>query len=328
MTALILATIAPALPAHANRDTGTIIGGILGGIFGSQWGRGPGRVGTTVVGGLIGALIGRQVGRALEPGDHDALRDAQERAWRAERGEYVYWRGSHYGSRSFAYGSFRWEREGYLNYRGRRHLCRAYISEIYVRGRDVEVVEFHACRDRDGRWVEVDEADIEYGYGYGRPQRPEPYDDYGPEDEPTIPSSHPAPRPVKPSRPSPGPSKPAPPAPQRPSKDKDEPSKETVEWLATSGIVNPFITKLKQATDDKARLRASAEFYKSWQSHQKFLTLDQLGRVAETFRDDKERVKVVKLLRPVTDIRYGSRDSVLSKFRSSESVESARAILK
>ena len=93
-------------------------------------------------------------------------------------------------------------------------------------------------------------------------------------------------------------------------------------------MVNPLIAKMKSAKDDKARIQLAAEFYQSWQNHKKFLTLDQLGRVVETFKNEKEKLRAVKLLRPVTDIRYGSTNSVLSKFSSKEEKDQARDLLK
>lgn len=325
-TALIITTISTSVPAYANRDAGTIIGGILGGIFGHQIGRGSGRIGGAIVGGIVGAIIGNRVGRALEPEEYDEIQLAQRRAWRAAQDEPVYWRISRPGSRRLSYGSMRWIREGRLSYRGGRMLCREFVSEIYVSGYDVEVVHFHVCRDHNGRWVEIEDGSmIDYsrsGYPYD-PELEEYYDEYDEYEPTTRPSSRPAPRPVTPpqSRPQPAPQRPSTPA--RPDTNEDTP-----EWIAGNSMVNPLIAKMKSAKDDKARIQLAAEFYQSWQNHKKFLTLDQLGRVVETFKNEKEKLRAVKLLRPVTDIRYGSTNSVLSKFSSKEAKDQARDLLK
>lgn len=333
-TALIISTLGTSVPAYANREAGTIIGGILGGILGHQVGRGHGRIGAAIVGGLVGGMIGHQVGRYLEPEDYDEIRMAQQRAWRAGPGERVYWRRSHPRSRRLSYGSMYWIRQGTLSYRGDRFLCREYVSEIYVSGRDVEIVHFHVCRDRRGKWFEVNGSEVYYprGQGYYEPEYEEGYyDDYEDyEDEPTThPKSRPAPRPVTPQVRPEQPPVPRPKPDVKPSNPtRPDSSQDTPDWLAGGEIVNPFIAKLERANDDKARIQLSAEFYKSWQSHQKFLTLDQLGRVVGTFSTEKEKVRAVKLLRPVTDIRYGSVNSVLSKFSSNDMANRAKELLK
>lgn len=297
-------------PAHAdNSDAGTIIGGIIGGVIGNTIGKGPnGKIGGTIIGGIIGATIGHEIGASLDDRDHEAIRRCQRRAWNSSRSSRVYWRGDEYGSRSGANGSMYWEREGYSRYD--RAYCRYYTSEVTVRGR-TEVTHFSACRYTDGSWREVEDTDVVYNSG--------PVNS-GFDDEQNGPDFD-RPTPRMPDRPPVRPQRPQAPRPPMP------PQQQLPYWIATNSQVNQFVMRMQQAFDDEARIQVGRNFYMSWPSTKKFLTLDQVGRVIATMRWDNNKVRMVKLLRGVTDTRYGSLNSVLSKIATPDAAQAARRII-
>ena len=304
--------------------------------------------------------VGRRLAGLLEEDDITALKFAQRRAWGAPQGERVYWRGASYGSRSRAYGSVYWDREGILSERGERLRCRVFISEISVRGRD-ESSEFHVCRTRRGfRFVEgqeviydgIDRGDFDTANDFGDDSRDhgtsQNYPDNGmiPTTRPTsrpaneLDREQPGPsemgpdfeneenRPQRPARPT-TPTRPTRPSPTTPEikPDTTTPGQKDAYWLAAAPLVNPFVTRLAQSADDQSRVQVVADLYKALQGQERFLSLDQLGKVVAAFQFDKNKANVVKIMRPVTDVRYGSINSVLNKIGSTEMNQRAKDIL-
>lgn len=126
---------------------GAVAGAALGAAVGSSLDRrrsSAGLIGGAIVGGLAGAAIAR----GLDDNDRRRFEDARNRGLdRGYDGSTIAWDSPDSGN----YGRVR-PGQRFDDDRGRE--CRAYESEVLIRGRR-EVLEGTACRDRDGRWVDA-----------------------------------------------------------------------------------------------------------------------------------------------------------------------------
>ncbi len=142
---LVLSVFLVACQTPTKRSSGTVLGGVAGGAACSNVGKGSGRTAAIIGCSLIGAMIGASVGDSLDKADEvhaqDTLensRDNQANTWHNPNTNNQY---TVTPTRT------------YFDSQRNTH-CRDYSTEALIDGQR-EVISGKACRQADGRWLNI-----------------------------------------------------------------------------------------------------------------------------------------------------------------------------
>ncbi len=129
--------------AVTKEQTGAVLGGAAGGVIGNQIGGGSGRTAAIIVGTLAGAAVGGAVGRSMDKVDRmqvsrtlEMQPDHRPSTWRNPNTDQ------------------RYEARPTRTFRSAGRDCRDYQVQAFIDG-NPETVTGTACREADGRWVDV-----------------------------------------------------------------------------------------------------------------------------------------------------------------------------
>lgn len=293
--------------AHAfeiDKETGgAVIGAILGAATGRQFGDGKGRDAMTVIGAIAGAYVGGKIGADLDEQDRRQAAQAEIESFQYRANERRSWSGRDYGSRRVQSSESYWTRQGRHS---RFNDCRESYSTIRTRN-GVETYGSVWCQSGNS-WSRIEDRSVIETISW--------CDSRGCTTEQTTTTTRVETGGGRRSRM-------APPAGHEARRDTSIPN-----WIVSEGRMYQLMRDLNRESFDSGRNEILRDVYNDMRNSGEFFTLDQVAQVLVGYDHDSSRNQALEIVRPLIDLRYGSRSNIMQTFDHDSSRNEARRILR
>lgn len=282
---------------------GAVIGAILGAATGHQFGDGKGRDAMTVIGAIAGAYVGGKIGADIDERDRRQAAQAEIESFQYRANERRSWDGRRYGSRRVVGSESYWTRQGRHS---RFNDCRESYSTIRTRN-GVETYGSVWCQTGSG-WNRIEDRSVIETISW--------CDSRGCTTEQTTTTAR-----VETSgghR-----SRMAPPAGHESRRDASIPA-----WIVSEGRMYQLMRDLNREGLDSGRNEILRDVYNDLRNSGEFFTLDQVAQILQGYAFDSGRNEALRLIKPLIDLRYGSRSNIMLVYSYDSGRDEARRILR
>ena len=299
---MILAPMAEAF--EVDKETGgAVIGAILGAATGRQFGDGKGRDAMTIIVGIAGAYIGGKIGADLDEQDRRQAAQAEIESFQYGVNERRVWDGRGYGSRRVVESESYWTRQGRHS---RFNDCRESYSTIRTRN-GIETYGSVWCQSGSG-WSRVEDRSVIDTISW--------CDSRGCTTEQTTTTTRVEERGGRRSHVTP-------PVGQDWRRDSSVPN-----WIMSERRMYQLMRDLNREGLDSGRSEILRDVYNDMRNSGEFFTLDQVAQILQGYAFDGGRNKALRLIKPLIDVRYGSRSNIMLVYSFDSGRNEARRILR